>query len=265
MIIFTSSCTKDELARTTVSTGEKAEPVKIEQVVGCSIYSPPPLDILILYDNSTSLYYFKRNIKAAIRELGTRLTNFEDFRICIAPLIYQGEPNREFKCQSYVQTNPQQNSASVNPVGLNDVSIDGITTNVYAEKSFERVVTMLKKNKYTAAEIDPIFRPEAVTVAIVVSNGDDTDVCRDSWGHANECGKINYWSSKLLDFKNELALKQIRFISVVNKSKKPACGGTARYPGIRYSLFSRVVYEAQGLTSDNRPTKDSYDLCGTIS
>ena len=256
-----SSCTKDDFARTTVSTGEKAEPIKIEQVVGCSIYSPPPLDILLLYDNSTSLYYFKRNIKAAIRELGTKLTNFEDYRICIAPLVYQGESNREFKCQSYVQTNPQNSSASTTPQGLNDITIDGITTNIYSEKGFERVYNILSKNKYTSAEVDPIFRPEAVTVAIVVSNGDDTDYCRDSWGNISECGKINYWSSKLLEYKNELALKQIRFISVVNRQITSTCGGTVRYPGQRYSLFSRVVYEAQGLTSDARATKDSYDLC----
>jgi hypothetical protein len=260
-LLVMSSCTKDDFARTTVTTGEKAEPIKIEQVVGCSIYSPPPLDILLLYDNSTSLYYFKRNIKAAVRELGSKLTNFEDYRICIAPLVYQGEPNREFKCQSYVQTNPQNNSASITPVGLNDVSIDGISTNIYSEKGFERVYNILNKNKYTNAEIDPIFRPEAVTVAILLSNGDDTDFCRDSWGNVSECGKINYWSNKLLEYKNELALKQIRFISVVNNQITSACGGTARYPGQRYSLFSRVVYESQGLTSDSRATKDSYDLC----
>lgn len=260
-ILIFSSCTKDDFARTTVSAGSKAEAIKIEEVVGCSLYSPPPLDILILYDNSTSLYYFQRNIKAAIRELGTKLTNFEDYRICIAPLVYQGDPSREYKCQSYVQTVPKDSSVSIESQGLNNISIDGISTNIYSEKGFERVYNILSKNKFTSAVVDPIFRPQAITAAIVVSNGDDTDFCRDSWGNISECGKINFWTNKLLEFRNELSLKQIRFFSVVNSQISSTCGGTVRHPGQRYSLFSKALYESQGLTSDSRTTKDSYDLC----
>lgn len=259
-----SSCTKDDFARTTVSNGEKIEAIKIEEVVGCSLYSPPPLDILILYDNSTSLYYFKRNIKAAVRELGTNLNNFEDYRICLAPLVYEGAPGNEFRCQSYVQTKPKDSSASITPVGLNDVQIDGIATNLYVERGFERAYNIISKNKYDGGEFDPVFRSQAITVAIVISNGDDTDYCRDSWGNISECGKINFWTSKLLSLKDKssMDLKQIRFISVVNSKISSTCGGTSRYPGERYKLLSRQLYEVQGLSSDSRKTKDSYDLCG---
>lgn len=261
--LLCSSCTKEDFARTTVSTDEQVQAVKIEEVVGCSLSSPPPLDILILYDNSTSLYYFKRSIKAAVRELGTKLTNFDDYRICIAPLVYQGVPGNEYRCQSYVQTKPKDSSASLIPEGLNDVTIDGITTNIFTERGFERAYNIITKNKYVGGEFDPVFRQKAITVAIVISNGDDTDICRDSWGNINECGKINYWSDKLLSLKSpsEMDLKQVRFISVVNPKITSTCGGTARYPGERYSLVSKMVYQGQGLTTDSRPNKDSYDLC----
>jgi hypothetical protein len=262
-LLSLGACTKDDFARTTVTTDEKVEEIKVEEVVGCSLYSPPPLDILILYDNSTSLYYFKRNIKAAIRQLGTKLTNFEDYRICIAPLVYQGDQNNEYRCQSYVQTKPKDSSASTIPEGLNDITIDGITTNIYTERGMERAYNIITKNKFVGGEFDPVFRQQAVTVAIVVSNGDDTDICRDSWGNINECGKINYWSNKFISLKSaqEMELKQVRFISVVNTKISSTCGGTARYPGERYSLLSKVVYQGQGLTTDPRVNKDSYDLC----
>lgn len=261
-VLIFSSCTKEDFTRTTVSTEEKVEPVKFEEVSGCSSYSPPPLDILILYDNSTSLYFFKRNVKSAIRELVAKIGNFKDFNICIAPLVYQGDPSKEFKCQNYVTTsgNVPLSLADVH-VGANGVIIDGVTTNVYIEKGFERVYQFVKNNKVSAPVVSPVFRDNAVTVAIVVSNGDDTDVCRDSWGNVSECGKINHWSSQIMSLKTELSLKQIRYFSVINSGAVSTCSGTSRYSGERYKLLSKIIYNSQGLSTDNRSSADSYDLC----
>jgi len=261
-----SSCSKEEFTQTTTTTTETAVEVVVEEIMGCSTFSPPPLDILLIYDNSSSLKFFKRDIKASLRELVTSIfDNYKDYNICITPLIADAGSAYQNSCQFRISSN---NVITSSPsVGVNDVDLDGAEVDFSQEKGISRTYNLIK-NLRDPQSVNGILRNKSYTVAILISNGDDTERFRSGINIMND-ELLNEYKKKFLDLtflnkdvSNQTSLSQLRFISLVNYTKTSGCSSMTRDPGARYRALSSSIYSGQGLSDDTQdPYPDSYNLC----
>ncbi|MCB9091878.1 MAG: hypothetical protein H6621_02885 [Halobacteriovoraceae bacterium] len=260
LFLMLFACTKDEFTKTTKSGSGSSKPIKKSIEEKCSNFSPPPVDILLLLDNSSSTNFLQVNLKEAITSIANAASDFFDYRIYIAPLIPYTVETEDVKRSYQVITNvPSNLPISVHQVGINQLQ-GPPKVNYNGEKGFARAYDMLYANSEVGGQLPyPLFRNKAYTMVILISNGDDNDLWfTDNQGNKSDGGSFEGNKAKLLNLKSQMNAHNLRFITVVNHS---TCGSTVRDPGERYKAMSNQIYIAQPITDDKTSTPDSYDLC----
>ncbi|MFP5457609.1 MAG: hypothetical protein ACLGG7_02650 [Bacteriovoracia bacterium] len=259
-------CSKEEFASTPKTVPFVADQVNFFQNLSCSNHTliKPPVDILYIVDNSLSAGKLTDQVRTQITKTVQSISQEFDYRIMIAPLLPDGESDTNrpvitnnassFTHSRIVNLELQSNYFFQRPTGSG------------FEPGFSRSAALIRQNRN-------VFRSDAHTIIVLVSNGDDTETqkCFTTTAGSNcstDQAKMDAAIQNFRNLKAELNVQQLRFFSLV--AHTDAC-----QPGYlnatRYKFMSQRMYTdpnnhrspATSLPADqnNRSTPDSYDLC----
>ena len=220
----------------------------------------PPVDILYLMDNSGSTLNGKfQGIKPGIANTINNISKEFDYHIYIAPLITPPGTNHDDYPLVVNDT-----SSLPNPSSLNIRSLESLTTNDFFptaqsnnnEPGFQRAHQLITDNRTNG-----IFRSNAHTIVVLVSNGDDTTTTQTLNGNTTPIpGAFNNHKNKFLALKNSpLNAETFRFISIVAHR---VCDSSYKV-GSEYMRMSREIYNTLAPIYKNDPAKDTKDLCSS--
>lgn len=265
LLMLFASCGKDEFVAKTENQVKKAIGSIVSTSQGCAGMTKikPPVDILFVFDNSSSTSFINANTKAALTNTIQKVSENFDYHIVVAPLIANGNENFPI-----VASSPTGLGSVLNQItGADNItfpaSVAGTAYDVGGvEKGFKRVVDIIKNNMSNG-----IFRKKAYTIVVLVSNGDDNDYVSSCPQCAPTSDNYNLYKGELQKFtkkyadsqggsgsgssgtsfpgtfqisptSNLLASPQLHFISVVSHADHS--GGWIR--GTRYMNMSRELY-----------------------
>jgi hypothetical protein len=255
------ACTKEEFNQSTKTETSASNAIVVNVEERCTNFTPPPIDILLLIDNSRSINLILTTFKTALSNIVKAATGFHDFRIYIAPLVpKENEAEIDKKQFQLITNSPINLPITTKIVGLNDVKIPGEFYDLDAEQGISRSIALLKTNSKisSGSNLLNIFREKAYSMVILLSNGDDRTFKQDAYGNLIDDGTFNQLKNELLGIKTSLNSLSLRFLTVVNHT---SCGASVPRPGEFYKQMSRSIYNAQNLTDSNGTTEDSYDMC----
>lgn len=258
------SCGEEVLTKNTQDVQFKATDIVGFEVNTCSQMTlrKPPVDILYVIDNSGStLANSFQAIKDEIKNTVSTISNEFDYHIYFAPL--NAGINDNIQTYPLIISDPDSipSLASVNITNVDNLSMFAPASGNNVEYGISRV-----KNLISANRANGIFRNNAHTIAVIISNGNDTEALTTLSG--NKFFDSEKYSQMKLEmekftkiyatnnptFTNPLNAQSFRFISLVAHSN---CNGWLS--GTTYKSMSADIYNYQNLT-DN-PKKDSVDLC----
>ncbi|PIK16479.1 hypothetical protein [Halobacteriovorax sp. JY17] len=180
LILITSllflSCNKEEFGvgkqNSTISTA----PVETGSTDVCSDYTliRPPVDLLFLWDNSTSTNYIHPDKKSALNNTLNYISDRFDYQVMIAPLVGSGNNNSYFFSR-----------AGSTPAGVNIISKSSAVSaiealplqNGAAEAGGARARDLIRNNINNG-----VFRPNAYTIIVLLSNEDDDSYVQNDYG-----------------------------------------------------------------------------------
>ncbi len=266
LVFFLTACGEEVLTQNTIDNSFKSSELESFELSTCSqmTFRKPPVDILYVIDNSGStLASSFQSIKGEIQNTISRISNEFDYHIYFAPL----HPGANDSIQGYplLASDPGTlpSAASVNLTNVDNLNMFAQAAGGNSELGFERVKNLIKYNRSNG-----IFRENANTIVVMISNGDDTEALRTVGGNtAFDSNKFQQILTELKKFTKKYAdanpsltdplkAKKFRFISLVAHSQ---C-----FPGWKkgnnYKMMSKALYDYQAL-SDNPAGKDSVDLC----
>lgn len=265
MSIFLISCAEEVLTQSTLTTDFTASDLQGYEVNTCSQmhFEKPPVDMLFVVDNSgSSLLPTFSLIKQQIANTINTISNEFDYHIYVAPLIpLSGESLTQYPL---LVSDPSSlpSIGSVNIVTPENLSLFSTATGNNDEHGFQRTIDLINGNRANG-----IFRNNANTIAIMISNGDDTSslVSAGNGNYGFSQQQFNIRKNSLLSFSkkyadnnfvsNPLNAESFRFMSLVAHS---SCNGWK--PGSSYQIMSHKIYDYMGYSDDNN-YKDSKDLC----
>ena len=247
-IILLSTCGEEQFSAIRNQGSETARARESFSLHRCSKFSliKPAVDVLFLWDNSSSQFYLSQESKKALNNMVSKVSNDFDFRILMAPMMGSGS--------KYYFTN---GTISPAPAGISAVSSElaADTLNNFStvsgstEAGVQQSINLIKGHK-------DFFRNNAYLIIVLMSNEDD-----DSWqtgsstydqftGNSKEKQKyIDARVSDLKSIKNGLSTGYLRFITLtVSKASV-------------YREVSQQIHAAGGLTADqSSPTADNYNI-----
>jgi hypothetical protein len=149
-----SSCTKDEFTQTKAGSSETIDPVKSNSQELCTNFSPPPVDILLVVDNSGSTTFLQTSLKEAITKIVLSAEKFFDYRIYLVPLIPETNELRIDR-QSYQLLS---NNFSLVPTSTQNVTVHTYEPpnlqqiETQTELGFSRVLSIIEDNSHAIDE-----------------------------------------------------------------------------------------------------------------
>jgi hypothetical protein len=239
------------------------------------VYAPqktiirPPVDVLILWDNSPSSRFINNDTKKSLNNLINGLADRFDYHIVLAPLIP-------------TNTNPELYLIAYNGQGLStqillkqDPKVVNITSdqldaiNSFAKKGssaeagVSQAISLLTNNQAKG-----IFREKSNTIVVVISNGND-----NSSPSVDPVSTAQYISSQVIQLQSlrdqKLKSEIFRFMSIV--PHQDGVNGSANncpnagykkgfvYMGVSREIYSQVPTWARDAESDLY--QDTFDLC----
>jgi hypothetical protein len=264
MSLFLISCGEEVLTQSTLSTDFTASDLQGFELNTCSqmTFEKPPVDMLFVIDNSgSSLLPSFTQIKQQIANTINTISNEFNYHIYVAPLIpLSGEVITQYPL---LVSDPSSipNIGNVNIVTPENLSLFSPASGNNDELGFQRVISLINGNRSNG-----IFRNNANTITVMISNGDDTEAIQTIQGNQyfNQATFTNV-KNQLLSFSKKYALshavnnplnaESFRFLSLVAHS---TCNGWKQ--GSTYQLMSHNIYDYMGYSDDNSQ-KDSKDLC----
>lgn len=260
-LLIATSCGEETLTKSQQKTTITAADISTFEVSNKSLshLEKPPVDILYVVDNSGStLIDSFQSLKGQIQNTLYNVSNEFDYHIYFTPLI----PASGDSITSYplIVSDPSSLNGTA---GLNIITADNLSPFAAAsgnnvEHGFQRALTIIENNISNG-----IFRQNANTIVVMISNGDDTSAISYGFG-GNSVVDQNKFETTVSDFKRltkqhspsgSLKAETLRFISLVAHQN---CSFAK--PGDFYRLMSQKIYDYQGFT-DNNSKKDSFDLC----
>ncbi len=258
------SCGEEVLTQNTQNEGYTSSTIESKEYSTCSQFTfrKPPVDILYVIDNSGStLASSFQSIKGEIQKTIDTVSGDFDYHIYVAPL----NPGPTDSIQGYplMVSDPSSipSIASVNMTNSDSLEMFADASGNNNEFGFERVKNIINYNRSNG-----IFRDDANTIVVMISNGDDTQTKKTLNGNTvdnpdypystvlNEYKKFTKTYSNSSSEENLLKSRMFRFISVVANS---SCNGWKK--GETYQRLSRDLYDYQGLSDNDK--KDVLDLC----
>lgn len=252
-----SGCSKDQFAGTPKSDSYTASNVQLVSLQTCANRTliKPPVDVLYLVDNSQSSQYI--NVKEQLRNTIQRISGEFDYHIMVAPMLPDGQSDTS---RPTIVSSTTGLSSSVVVVSLEGLTFFSTgTTGANTEETFSRAVGLVSNNRSNG-----IFRNNANTIIVLVSNGNETSVYNNLNGFQSfDQSKFTTKYNAFIGLRNSLNAATFRYFSIVASST--CVSGYAN--GDAYRRMSQAIYATQNLdgTSNSdqsgRSTPDSYDLC----
>lgn len=226
----------------------------------------PEVDFLFLWDNSSSQLFVNDATRQALANTINMISTRFDYHVMLAPLIINSGDSIDK--DSYL--------LSLNNLGLSGTALTRKITSAQApnvlstyttssnseERGVERAYNIINANRSNG-----IFRQNAYTIVVLMSNGNDQRMTSN--GFFDPVATGNYLNGQKANFTNLkdnlLHSTQMRFISIVAHT---ACQAGYR-AGSSYISFSDFVYNMSYSSGGIAPsdqtssTKDSYDICGS--
>lgn len=244
-----ASCSKEEFVKQTKSENQFANDTSAYQLHSCSRFTEekPPVDILFVVDNSSSTYTPNFELlKQELKNLIGQVSQEFDYHIIIAPLLASASESNLTSFQIVASSHAGLNG-TLNLIQAENVQFFASVAGGSTEHGFKRTRDIINANIS-----NNVFRSNAHTIAVMISNGDDNDVVFVQ-GQPTQISNHDYKE----DFKNLSNNPiQFRFMSLVAWNN---CGSGFK-AGSRYLDMSRSLY-AHSQASDS-PSQDQYNLCG---
>jgi hypothetical protein len=260
------SCGDEALVQTTQGTNLTATDITTYEVSNKSEahYNKPPVDILYIIDNSGStLASSFQSVKSQIQQTISTISQEFNYHILFAPL----NPGESDSITGYpvMLSHPDTvtSIASLNVVSGDSLNMFAQASGNNQEHGFQRAQNLINYNRSNG-----IFRNNANTIVVMISNGDDNEAIMNIGG-----GNIVFDASKFDTIKrnvqkftkkdsttpgnyvsNPLAAESFRFMSLVAHS---SCNFWKQ--GTYYKKMSNELYDYQNFSDSS--SKDSHDLC----
>ena len=274
------SCTKAIFSPVKENQDGVINPITTSSTSACAAFTTikPQVDFLFLWDNSTSSNFINSATKAALNNTVNLISARFDYHILLAPLLGSGNQYASFASFSPDGLNGQAMGMKID-VSNADAALDTFPT---VPGSFEngasRAVNLLSLNSGNG-----IFRQNAYTIVVVMSNQDDTSWVQGAFpaeadrqnylsGRRHELlcirGNYNPQSGSCAGF-TALNSLQMRFMHIGPQVDR--CGGSQpQYSPVHntYRDLANFIYTAD-FTNFNpkpndqlgRPFPDSHDIC----
>lgn len=282
-LLLFSSCAKEEFA---ANKGKQSSDFSKAGSTTTELYTQstrisPKVDILMLWDNSSSFNFVTAETKASMTSLITSVSENFDYHILSLPLV----PASTTSLYEGVLVARDSSSVSGNAVSIlksKDVAASSLafTQGVgSAEKGVDRATDVIVANRANG-----IFRQEAYTIIVIMSNEDDKG-CELATGYATCAAydKANYSApkkTKLLCLRGNTSVDcsaagvstlnatMMRFINI---SPLTSCASGFNKMNTIYRDVAKTLYEApytngwptsnDHLSPDVTGAPDSYNLC----
>jgi hypothetical protein len=251
LIMIFGGCTKEQF--TTAPREERmiTDPVKNFQNMTCanSTTVKPPVDILYVVDNSMSAQYLSSTVRSQIRQTIDGISQNFDYRVMVAPLFSISSTETNYPI---VTNNAASLPPGANVVNLESINFFNTTSGGNSEEGFKRVIQLIELNR------PQIFRNNAHTIIVMVSNGDDTGAQFCLNGQCTTSpSNFSQWFNELKSLRSSLHTespqKQFRFFSLVAHSNCQS--GWVR--GQNYINMSKQISQDLNQSSST----DTFDIC----
>lgn len=166
-----ASCSKEEFTATKVVQTESVPVVSTTETSSCASFTilKPKVDFLFLWDNSTSMNYATEDVKTALNNTITKISTRFDYRVVIAPI--KTSTSDPWENASLVAENPDGLDSFGKSISISKESavarlesLPQVSGSI--ERGFSRAKSLLNKTH-------GIFRDQAYTIVVIMSNGDD--------------------------------------------------------------------------------------------
>lgn len=258
------SCGEESLTKNTQNSEFRSSDIQSFEVSTCSQMTlrKPPVDILYVIDNTGStLAGSFQAIKSEIEKTVSTISSEFDYHIYFTPL--NASSTDTFQSYPLVVSDPDSipSLSGVSQTSIENIEMFAPASGNNKEFGIARVKNLINNNRSNG-----IFRDNAHTIVVLISNGDDTEALTTIAG--NQIVSESTYSRMKTDLQmfttqyaqanpgtpGLLNAQTFRFISLVAHS---TCNGWKR--GAIYKRMSKDIYEYQNLTDS--PSKDSLDLC----
>jgi hypothetical protein len=277
------SCAKEEFAanKASQSSSSSALSTSCGTLYTQSTLVSPKVDILMLWDNSSSALFINSATKNSMSNLISSVSESFDYHILSAPLISSSSDTlSETSLVAKDSTSVNGNALAV--LKSKDAAVSSLGFSQAAgsyESGVDRASAIIEANRGNG-----IFRNDAYTIIVVMSNGDDTS-CEQTKGYSS-CVKADWYPlmqtkiSKLLCLRGNssgsgcsstLNSSMMRFINI---SALTSCSSGLNKVNSRYREVAKQIYEApytNGWPTSNDDLNpfvsggvsypDSYDIC----
>jgi hypothetical protein len=169
------SCAKDEFRSPINSNPYQTSAKESFSSQSCAdfTYVRPPVDLLFVWDNSTSSLFFDTKVKQALNNIINNISDRFDYNVMMAPLLGNGNTGSYFFSRSGL--NPGSGITTIDKSQAANYLDQFPKVQGSYENGVSRVVDLLHNN-----QTNGVFRQGAYTLVVMMSNDDD-----NSWVDPN--------------------------------------------------------------------------------
>ncbi|MEH0860544.1 hypothetical protein [Halobacteriovorax sp. DPLXC-1] len=170
--ILMASCAKEEFATPKNSNGFSTPQTETGAgTVGTSFtYVQPPVDLLFVWDNTSSSTFINNNTKAALNNVVNNISERFDYHVMLAPLVSSGGVNAGTYFFSKDGTSPGGGVQNISKHQASTVIGQFPPAGGTGEAGLQRINDLIKNNQSNG-----VFRDEAYTLIILMSNEDSSN------------------------------------------------------------------------------------------
>lgn len=279
------SCAKEEFAINKGNQSGSINPIISTSTQLCSQHTlvSPKVDILMLWDNSSSFNFVNSSTKKAMGNLIASVSENFDYHILSLPLIPANTTNALFEGILVVKDPTSVSGGASSILKTKDQAVASLAFTQGPggnERGVDRATDVLLNNRANG-----IFRNDAYTIIVVMSNEDDKG-CEATTGYAS-CSTydINQYLepkiNKLLCLRGNTAVNcsatgitsplNSAMMRYINISPLTQCTNGLNKVNTRYRKVAKTLYESSytngwptandHISQDVTGAPDSYDLC----
>lgn len=285
-LLLFSSCAKEEFAtnKGKSSYDEQSAITTTNKLCSQSTLISPKVDILMLWDNSSSFNFVTSETKSSMSNLISSVSENFDYHVLSVPLVPSNSANL-FEGQLVAKNSTGLSGSALSVLKSKESAIASLAFtqgNGAAETGVDRAISVIENNRSNG-----IFRNDAYTIVVVISNEDDKGcsltsgyICNNSYDKdaylaprinkllclrgntATNCSGTGYSQA------NSLNSAMMRFINISPLTKCTSGNNQVNYS---YRKVAKTIYEASysngwptsndHISPDVTGAPDSYNLC----
>lgn len=279
-LVVLSSCAKEEFSSIKgKQSGSTSEAITTSaKLCAQATLISPKVDILMLWDNSSSFNFVNSQTKASMSNLISSVSEKFDYHILSAPLVPAGASSTSgslYEAQLVVKDTVGLGSDALSIVRSKENATSNLSFSPgkgSEEAGLSRTISMLRDNRANG-----IFRTGAYTIIVVISN-EDEKMCATCDSQPSYDAYINPKIAELLSIRgntasnpNNTGLLNSSMMRFINISRLTSCsniGGSVNY---MYRKTAKDIYNAtysngwptsqDHLSPNITDAPDSYNLC----